>query len=179
MSASYRNADAESYHQIPMCTPTKPASSHNPDVDLIARGMGWDQTEALMKEACAEAGVEWGEEKKPQSIAINVMQRLANKAHKVGFTLGMERILESQVPQEPVKEPVCHICKGTGEMDSSGTQPWGEAINIPCECTAPPAAQPAPTECKHESMYIDDFAAARSFCKHCNKEWTTDMEKST
>ena len=41
----------------------------------------------------------------------------------------------------PVQEPVCHICGGTGEMDSGGTLPWGEAINIPCECTAPPAAQ--------------------------------------
>ena len=40
-----------------------------------------------------------------------------------------------------VQEPVCHICKGTGEMDHGGTYPWGEAINIPCECTTPPAAQ--------------------------------------
>jgi hypothetical protein len=41
----------------------------------------------------------------------------------------------------PVQEPVCHICKGTGEMDHGGTYPWGEAINIPCECTTQPAAQ--------------------------------------
>lgn len=40
----------------------------------------------------------------------------------------------------PVQKPVCRICTGTGEMDSGGTQPWGEAINIPCECTTPPAA---------------------------------------
>ncbi len=38
-------------------------------------------------------------------------------------------------------EPVCHICNGTGEMDSGGTHPWGWAINIPCECTTPPTAQ--------------------------------------
>jgi hypothetical protein len=43
--------------------------------------------------------------------------------------------------KDNVQEPVCHICKGTGEMDHGGTYPWGEAINIPCECTAPPAAQ--------------------------------------
>jgi hypothetical protein len=43
-----------------------------------------------------------------------------------------------------MQEPVCQICGGMGEMDSGGTQPWGEAINIPCECTAPPAAQPEP-----------------------------------
>jgi len=42
-------------------------------------------------------------------------------------------------------EPVCHICGGTGEMDSGGTLPWGESINIPCECTAP-TAQPDPVQ---------------------------------
>jgi hypothetical protein len=41
----------------------------------------------------------------------------------------------------PVQEPVCHICKGTGEIDHGGTYPWGEAINIPCECTTPPAQE--------------------------------------
>jgi hypothetical protein len=50
----------------------------------------------------------------------------------------------------PVQEPVCHICNGTGEMDSGGTQPWGEAINIPCECTAPPAPQPVPVKTYHD-----------------------------
>jgi hypothetical protein len=43
--------------------------------------------------------------------------------------------------KDNLQELVCHICKGTGEMDSGGTYPWGEGINIPCECTAPPAAQ--------------------------------------
>ena len=43
--------------------------------------------------------------------------------------------------KDNVQEPVCHICKGTGEMDSGGTHPCGEAIKIPCECTAPPVAQ--------------------------------------
>jgi hypothetical protein len=44
------------------------------------------------------------------------------------------------------QEPVCRMCNGTGEMDSGGTHPWGWAINIPCECTAPPAAQPEPVQ---------------------------------
>lgn len=74
-------------------TPAAQADSPpSPEVDLIARGMRWEECEALMKEACAQAGVQWDEEKEPQSIAINVMQRLANAAHKVGFTLGKERM---------------------------------------------------------------------------------------
>lgn len=29
---------------------------------------------------------------------------------------------------------VCQKCGGTGEQDSGGVQPWGEGINIPCDC---------------------------------------------
>lgn len=28
----------------------------------------------------------------------------------------------------------CRLCKGTGERDSGGSQPWGEAITVQCEC---------------------------------------------
>lgn len=41
-----------------------------------------------------------------------------------------------------VKNPVCQKCKGTGEQDSGGVYPWGEGINVPCDCEA--ARQPAP-----------------------------------
>ena len=53
------------------------------------------------------------------------------------------------------QEPVCRICNGTGEMDSGGTHPWGWAINIPCECTAPPA-QVAPVQPVQELEHITD-----------------------
>ena len=33
----------------------------------------------------------------------------------------------------------CIKCNDTGEADSGGVQPWGEGINIPCDCA--PAAQ--------------------------------------
>jgi hypothetical protein len=38
------------------------------------------------------------------------------------------------------QEFVCEWCDETGMVDSGGTQPWGEAINIPCRCqhTNPP-----------------------------------------
>ena len=79
----------------------------------------------------------------------------------------------------PVQEPVCHICKGTGEMDHGGTYPWGEAINIPCECTTSPAAvvawqhiESAPKDgtrilCKNERGLVD-------IC-----EWTEDRFTSS
>ena len=34
---------------------------------------------------------------------------------------------------------ICQKCKGSGEIDSGGVYPWGEGINIPCDCN--PAAQ--------------------------------------
>lgn len=30
--------------------------------------------------------------------------------------------------------PNCPECTGTGERDSGGTHPWGEAIYLPCDC---------------------------------------------
>ncbi|WP_205954193.1 hypothetical protein [Pantoea stewartii] len=32
------------------------------------------------------------------------------------------------------KDAVCVKCNGTGEMDSGGTQPWGEQIPVKCDC---------------------------------------------
>lgn len=82
-----------------------PASpSADKEVDLIARGLGWEECEALMKEACDQAGVQWDAEERPQSIAINVMQRLANDAHKVGFKLGLERMASARTPADSVRE---------------------------------------------------------------------------
>lgn len=76
--------------------PTGSDRSVSGEVDLIARGMRWEDCEALIKEACAQAGVAWGEDEKPQSIAINVMMRVANAAHKAGFELGKERMTEAR-----------------------------------------------------------------------------------
>jgi hypothetical protein len=28
----------------------------------------------------------------------------------------------------------CPKCLGTGEQDSGGVMPWGEHVNIPCDC---------------------------------------------
>jgi len=36
-------------------------------------------------------------------------------------------------PREPKSD--CPDCNGTGQRDSGGTQPWGEPISVPCECT--------------------------------------------
>lgn len=42
-------------------------------------------------------------------------------------------------------DPECERCNDTGEMDSGGVQPWGEAILVPCDCKAEPA-EPAQDE---------------------------------
>ncbi len=39
-----------------------------------------------------------------------------------------------------------------------------------------PPAQPAPVPCKHEVVYEDYLTASFAFCKHCNKEWTEEMQ---
>lgn len=39
---------------------------------------------------------------------------------------------EMECLQSP--EGVCERCKGTGEEDSGGVYPWGEGINVPCQC---------------------------------------------
>ncbi len=102
----------------------------NSDVDLIARGMRWEDCEALMKEACAQAGVAWGEDEKPQSIAINVMMRVANAAHKAGFELGKKRMAAARDQQDakPVDMvlhcPLCHL----QHIDEAEVLPMAYAI---------------------------------------------------
>jgi len=52
----------------------------------------------------------------------------------------MRQALRQAIAGLESQEFVCEWCDGTGMVDSGGTQPWGEAINIPCRCqhTHPP-----------------------------------------
>lgn len=104
----------------------KPSRLGEEGVDLIARGMTWNDTEALMKEACAQAGIKWGENDEPSSLAINVMQRLANAAHKVGFTLGVERMRAAKTPaaeERAIRELLCIAYAGAlAYMDDGEAQ---------------------------------------------------------
>lgn len=54
----------------------------------------------------------------------------------------LARIALAAKQAEPVNSQ-CEKCKGSGFMDSGGTQPWGEPISVECDCTTP---QPAHTE---------------------------------
>jgi len=36
------------------------------------------------------------------------------------------------------RQPVCSKCNDTGEVDSGGVQPWGEGINVTCDCQLSP-----------------------------------------
>lgn len=79
-----------------ICRDAVPTNAHDvapAEVDLVARGMGWDQTVSMIREAFEQAGVPWTDAsgKEPKAIVINIMQRLANSAHKAGFKLAVER----------------------------------------------------------------------------------------
>ncbi|MGT2083403.1 hypothetical protein SPN34_19925 [Enterobacter hormaechei subsp. xiangfangensis] len=48
--------------------------------------------------------------------------------------LELARIALASLEAEPV---ACHKCNGTGMTDSGGVYPWGEGINVPCDCSLP------------------------------------------
>lgn len=53
----------------------------------------------------------------------------------------LARIALASLEAEAVARPKC---KGTGMADSGSVQPWGEPINVPCDCTAQPAPVSVP-----------------------------------
>lgn len=74
-----------------------------------------------------------------------------------GFLIGVERNVYERLheAQEAAREvsnlspviyeiecrEVCFKCKGTGEAESGGVQPWGEQILVKCDCQFEPAKQ--------------------------------------
>lgn len=126
------------------------------EVDLIARGMSWADTMTHMKEACAQSGVPWNEDTQPKSLVINVMQRVANAAHKTGFLLGLERAAlasRSEAPaaagatQAAIGAALAPMDRSTWTEDHVRTYPRkaaaiiNAALATPAEI--PPAAAPA------------------------------------
>lgn len=67
----------------------------------------------------------------------------------------------------------CQKCNDTGVADSGGTQPWGEPISIPCDCTAPPAPVSVPDEVSWEDVpeeiTEDDMALASAWAHGFNQ----------
>jgi hypothetical protein len=47
----------------------------------------------------------------------------------------------------------CPTCKGTGSTDSGGVTPWGESIDVPCECLSSEA------DTEQETIYDRDVRA--------------------
>ena len=62
----------------------------------------------------------------------------------------LDEVAKVQTPPAPVPEgvarertePVCPKCQGTGLADSGGFQPWGEPIEVDCDCRAAMLKQP-------------------------------------
>lgn len=70
-------------------------------------------------------------------------------------------------------EPKCERCKDTGEMDSGGVQPWGEAILVPCDCNAEPV-EPAPAQDEREEVVVVGYAyalASGAYSQYPGEDW--------
>lgn len=67
------------------------------------------------------------------------------ESEKAQMDLELARIALGSLEAEAV---ACPKCNGTGMADSGGVQPWGEPINVPCDCTAPPAPVSVPEPIK-------------------------------
>jgi len=50
------------------------------------------------------------------------------------FEIDMREAFEIALPILEQQERGCQKCGGTGEMDSGGTQPWGDQILVECDC---------------------------------------------
>lgn len=68
---------------------------------------------------------------------LSVDRQLIEKAMQACFEAG-HGITHDEL-RALLDKASCIKCNDTGEADSGGVQPWGEGINIPCDCA--PAAQ--------------------------------------
>ncbi|RBO13336.1 hypothetical protein [Pantoea sp. 3_1284] len=85
--------------------------------------------------ACVIALPELGSQSERVSVGFTGSGSLATiKAGGEGFIWG------NKADSHPIelfaryKDIVCEKCNGTGQMDSGGTQPWGEQILVECDC---------------------------------------------
>lgn len=53
------------------------------------------------------------------------------------YATELYRVLFNQRLSNPTSQPyICEQCQDTGMRDSGGFQPWGDTIDVPCECRA-------------------------------------------
>ena len=69
---------------------------------------------------------------------------------------------------------LCNLAAAHAQKDADKTliTPGGGAPGDPCGILAAKDAEP----CKHEPIHEEGFGASYTFCKHCNKEWTLEIE---
>lgn len=72
------------------------------------------------------------------SIERELIQRIADHCKFWVDNPYLEAIADVEVELRSILDnPACIKCNDTGEADSGGAQPWGEGINIPCDCELP------------------------------------------
>lgn len=59
------------------------------EIDLTHRGMAWQEADQLIRECIAQAGLSWGN---PKPMTVNILHRVANAAHRAGFSLVLKRL---------------------------------------------------------------------------------------
>lgn len=70
----------------------------------------------------------------------------------------MVRPIPLYAAPQPVAVPICPKCGDTGMADSGGVQPWGEPIEIPCDCRFAPQPVAVPDEEVQSEMKWRDLA---------------------
>lgn len=61
----------------------------------------------------------------------------------------------------------CPKCGGSGEADSGGVHPWGEGINIPCDCGSSPGVFSEDNSRRDfETMASKNYPGALSLGRH-------------
>lgn len=64
---------------------------------------------------------------------------------------------------QPVAVPICPKCGDTGMADSGGVQPWGEPIEIPCDCRFSPQPVVVHDDKQLRALFDAWFASDCSF----------------
>lgn len=70
---------------------------------------------------------------------------------------------------------ICRECQGSGERDSGGTHPWGEAISLACDCHEIRGTVEIPAEVELEARHFGE----QEFPSQDPEDHTTDVKQAT
>lgn len=80
------------------------------------------------------------------SVERELLERVSATKNMIDFLEAMDEL------RALLDKPVCAKCNDTGEADSGGVHPWGEGINIQCDCTSYDKNDCGRVELKHMTV---------------------------